>query len=288
MDEMLTIAISGMSAIASLFLISAGLAVIFGLMRVVNMAHGEFLMVGALTTTTLVGQFGWPWWLAMATAPLVGAVLGVLLYVLLIARIPQGRLVETLLVTFGASLVMYQIAVNVFGTTPPGIATPFGAVNIGNYAISAYSIFLIFAAALMAGALYLLFTRSKYGLLARAAAQNPLMAQALGVAAGRVNLISFALGCAVAALGGALIAPMVSVSPSLGQAFVGQAFMAVVIAGPAFVTGTMISAIMLGGISSGLSQGLTTLWGVTGLFLTAIVILRIRPTGLSGPWKRAL
>ncbi|WP_139975374.1 branched-chain amino acid ABC transporter permease [Ochrobactrum sp. CGA5] len=288
MDEMATIVISGMSAIAALVLISIGLAVIFGLMRVVNMAHGELLMVGALTTTTLVNHVGLPWWLAMAAAPFTGAAVGVLLNVVLISRIPQGRLVDTLLVTFGASLVLYQLAVNIFGTTPPGIATPLGAVGVGDYSVSAYSIFLIVAAAVLAAGLYLLFTRTQYGLLARAAAQNPQMAEALGVASTRVNLISFALGCGLAALGGALMAPMISVSPSLGQAFVGQAFMTVVIAGPAFISGTLLAALLLGGISNGLSQGLTNLWGITGLFVVAIIILRIRPVGLSGKWKRAL
>jgi urea transport system permease protein len=125
-------------------------------------------------------------------------------------------------------------------------------------------------------------------LLARATAQNPEMAQALGVAAKRVNLITFTLGCALASLGGALLAPMISVSPSLGQVYVGQAFMAVIIAGPAFISGTLLSAILLGGISAALAQGATTLWGVTGLFLTAIVILRFRPSGLSGSWKGGL
>jgi branched-subunit amino acid ABC-type transport system permease component len=81
---------------------------------------------------------------------------------------------------------------------------------------------------------------------------------------------------------------MVSVSPSLGQVYVGQAFMAVIIAGPAFIFGTLLSAILLGGVSAMLAQGATALWGVTGLFLTAIVILRFRPSGLSSSWKGGL
>ena len=107
----------------------------------------------------------------------------------------------------------------------------------------------------------LLFTRTQYGLLARAASQNLEMAQALGAAARKINLATFVLGCALASLGGALLAPLVSVSPSLGQAFIGQAFMTVVIAGPAFITGMLLTAVLLGGISNLLSQALTTLWG---------------------------
>lgn len=288
MDVAAVVVISALSAIATLILASVGLAVIFGLMRVVNMAHGEFLMVGALTMTSLVNRFGWPWWLGMMAAPLVGAAIGAVLEILLISRIPQGRLVDSLLVTFGISLILFQCAVDVFGTTPPGIETPFGAIAIGAYAMPLYSIFLILAACCILAALCLLFTRTKYGLLARAAAQNLEMAQALGSAARRVNFATFVLGCALASLGGALVAPLVSVSPSLGQAFIGQAFMTVVIAGPAFITGTLLTAALLGGISNGLSQAATTLWGITGLFVVSILILRLRPNGISSSWKRAL
>ena len=288
MDVAAVVVISALSAIATLILASVGLAVIFGLMRVVNMAHGEFLMVGALTMTSLVNRFGWPWWLGMMAAPLVGAAVGAVLEILLISRIPQGRLVDSLLVTFGISLILFQCAVDVFGTTPPGIETPFGAIAIGAYAMPLYSIFLILAACSILAALYLLFTRTKYGLLARAAAQNLEMAQALGSAARRINFATFVLGCALASLGGALVAPLVSVSPSLGQAFIGQAFMTVVIAGPAFITGTLLTAVLLGGISNGLSQAATTLWGITGLFVVSILILRLRPNGISSSWKRAL
>ena len=288
MDAFVVIMVSAVTAIATLILISTGLAVIFGLMRVVNMAHGEFLMVGALTTTSLVLKLHFPWWLAMMVAPFVGAAIGGIMEILLISRIYQRHLVDTLLITFGISLIMFQLAVDVFGTTPPGIETPLGALTIGAYSFPAYTLVLMVSAIAMLLGLYLLFTRTKYGLLARATAQNPGMALALGVPAKRMNFITFSLGCALASLGGAILSPMISVSPSLGQAFVGQAFMTVVIAGPVFITGTLLSAVLLGGVSNALSQGATTLWGVTGLFAMAIVILRFRPLGLSAFWKRGL
>jgi urea transport system permease protein len=288
MDVAAVVALSALSAIAILTLASVGLAVIFGLMRVVNMAHGEFLMIGALTTTSLVNKCGIPWWLGMITAPFVGAAIGALLEILLISRIAQGRLVDSLLVTFGVSLILFQVAVDVFGTTPPGIETPFGAMTIGHYAIPSYQLFLIAAAIIVVAFLYILFTRTRYGLLARAVAQNGEMAEGLGARARTVNILTFVLGCGLASLGGALLAPLVSVSPSLGQAFIGQAFLTVVIAGPAFITGMLLTATLLGGISSLLSQALTTLWGITGLFIAGIVILRFRPLGISGTWKRSL
>jgi branched-subunit amino acid ABC-type transport system permease component len=288
MDVAAVVALSALSAIAILTLASVGLAVIFGLMRVVNMAHGEFLMIGALTTTSLVNKCGIPWWLGMIAAPFVGAAIGALLEILLISRIAQGRLVDSLLVTFGVSLILFQAAVDVFGTTPPGIETPFGAMTIGHYAIPSYQLFLIAAAIVVLAFLYMLFTRTRYGLLARAVAQNSEMAEALGARARTVNILTFVIGCGLASLGGALLAPLVSVSPSLGQAFIGQAFLTVVIGGPAFITGMLLTATLLAGISSLLSQALTTLWGITGLFIAGIAILRFRPLGISGTGKRAL
>jgi urea transport system permease protein len=288
MDATAVIIVSAMAAIATLVIVSAGLAVVFGLMGVVNMAHGEFLMLGALTTTTLVLKLGAPLWLAIVAAAATGAAVGALLEIVLVSRIYQRRIVDTLLITFGVSLVMFQLAVDIFGTTPPGIETPLGAITIGAYSVPAYTLVLVAAAIGISVGLYLLFTRTKYGLMARATAQNPEMAQALGVGAKRINLMTFTLGCGLASLGGAIMAPMISVSPSLGQAYVGQAFMTVVIAGPAFISGTLASALLLGGVSAALAQGTTALWGVTGLFLTAIAILRFRPMGLSSGWRRGL
>ena len=288
MDAAAIIIVSALATIATLVVVSAGLAVVFGLMRVVNMAHGEFLMLGALITTTLVLKVGVPLWLAMIAATVAGAAVGAVLEIVLVSRIYQRRIVDTLLITFGLSLVMFQIAVDIFGTTPPGIETPLGAITIGAYAFPAYTLVLVGSAIAMIAALYFVFTRTKYGLLARATAQDPMMAQALGAGAKEINLMTFTLGCGLASLGGAIMAPMVSVSPSLGQAYVGQAFMAVVIAGPAFISGTVASAILLGGVSAALAQSTTALWGVTGLFLAAIAILRFRPTGLSGSWRRGL
>jgi branched-chain amino acid transport system permease protein len=126
-----------LATIATLVVVSAGLAVVFGLMRVVNMAHGEFLMLGALITTTLVLKVGVPLWLAMIAATVAGAAVGAVLEIVLVSRIYQRRIVDTLLITFGLSLVMFQIAVDIFGTTPPGIETPLGAITIGAYAFPA-------------------------------------------------------------------------------------------------------------------------------------------------------
>lgn len=288
MDDFLVIFLSSLTSVSTLLLISLGLAVIFGLMRIVNMAHGEFLMIGAFTVTSLVRELDLSVWLAIAVAPFITAAVGVVIELTLIRPLYKRRLVDTLLVTFGLSLVLFQLAVNVFGTTSPGVATPFGSITIGAYSISGYSLFLPVATAAIIGGLFLLFKKTRYGLLARATAQNAPMSSSLGVASGRINLITFALGCGLAGLGGALIAPTVAVSPGMGQSYVAQAFMTVVTGGPAFLLGTATASTLLGGLSNLVSQVSTTLWGVACLMLVAMVVIRFLPDGLSGHWRRQL
>lgn len=286
MESLVVVLLSAITNIAVLLIASIGLAVIFGLMRIINMAHGEFLMIGAFTTVTLVRQFDMPVLLAVACAPIVTSLLGIVVEMVLIRPLYGRRLVDTLLVTFGLSLVLFQVAVNIFGTTSPGIPTPFGAVSIGAFSVSTYSLFLPVVAAIIVWGVYKIFTATKYGLLARAAAQNPEMASALGVNSARVNLRTFTLGSALAGIGGGLLAPIVAVSPSLGQSYIGQAFMTVITGGQAFLTGTLASAMLLGGVQNVTAQIFTTFWGVAVLFLTAIVLLRFMPQGLSGYWNR--
>src|SRR5574337_144530 len=132
MSNIVVVALSVLTSVAILILVSLGLAVIFGLMRIVNMAHGEFVMIGAFTVTTLVRAGGLSLWLAILIAPIVSAAVGLVLEALLIRPLYGRRLVDTLLVTFGVSLILFQMAVNVFGTTSPGIATPMGSIKIGD------------------------------------------------------------------------------------------------------------------------------------------------------------
>ena len=288
MDAIVVIALSVLTSIAILVLTSLGLAVVFGLMRIVNMAHGEFLMIGAFTTTVLVRSAGLSIWLAILCAPVVCAAIGALVEVAFIRPLYGKRLIDTLLATFGLSLILYQIAIDIFGTASPGIGAPAGWIEIGRYTVSYYSLFLPAVALAITALLYLLFTRTSYGLLARAAAQNPEMASVLGVEVRSVNLWTFVLGCALAGLGGGLLSPIVAVSPGVGQSYVGQAFMTVVTGGPAFLLGTLSSSALLGGVANLISQLFTNLWGLTALLILAIVLVRVLPNGLSGSWSRQL
>ena len=169
MDQALTIVVSVLASIATLLLISVGLAVIFGLMRVITLAHGEFLMLGAYAV--LVGtRNGISIWIAIPLAALAVGIFGVIVERLLIRPL-YGRILDTLLATWGLSLVLVQAVSIVFGPATNGIGTPLGSVHVGGYSFSQYSLVLIVMAAFTLGAVFLLFTRTRYGVMARAAIQ---------------------------------------------------------------------------------------------------------------------
>lgn len=287
MDTLATVILAAATSGAVLLIISLGLAIVFGLLRVVNMAHGEFLMVGAFTTTTLAGSVGLPFWIALAAAPVASAAIGLVAELLLIGPL-RGRLLDTLLATFGLSLILSQCGVLVFGPTSPGIATPLGVLHIGRYSISAYSLFLCGAAGALVLGTWLIYRFSRYGLLARATAQNPEVASALGVHARSINRRTFVFGCGLAGLSGGLLAPIASVSPSMGQGYLGQAFMTVITGGPAFLLGSTAAALGLGAVNNGVAQLTSPLWGLVSLLAAAIVVLKLRPTGLSTRWSSQL
>src|SRR3979409_1956405 len=179
MDYLIILLLQIGSAVASLVLMSIGLAVIFGMMRVINLAHGEFLMLGGYAAITAF-NLGVNLWVAMVVvAPLVVGIFGALVERLVIRHL-YGRLIDTMLATWGLSLAMIGFVTVVFGNTVSGISAPLGSVSIGAYRTGVYEIFLILVAAilLIAGWLVLRFTR--VGLIARGTMQNASMAAALG------------------------------------------------------------------------------------------------------------
>jgi branched-chain amino acid transport system permease protein len=287
MDSVVNTGIGLLADVSTLILASLGLALVFGLMRVINFAHGAFIMAGAFTTVTVV-RAGLSFWVAIPAAAVVGAILGLLVEVTLIRPLYGRRTLDTLLATFGLSLVMYQLAVNIFGTAPPGISAPLGKITVGRYGIPHYTLVLIAATIIIVAATYFLFTRTRYGVLARAAIQSPDMAAALGVDARRMNQITFALGCGIAGLAGGIIAPTVSVDPTLGDSYLASTFLSVVVGGPAFLTGVLGSGAILGGVDSGVARLATAFWGQAALLIVAILALRLRPGGLSASWRRDL
>ena len=285
-DQLVNFAASLLTGVALLVVISLGLAVIFGMMGVINLAHGEFLMLGAFFTLSGV-RAGLNVWLAMIVAALAVGLVGLAVERLLIQFL-YGRLASTMLATWGLSLILVQVVVLAYGPATQGIPTPLGAVRVGRYSLSEYNLVLIVAALLLVAVVFLVFTRTRYGTMARAATQLPDMAGAVGINARRVNMLTFGFGAALAGAGGALLAPVAGVVPSMGQAYVGRAFMTVVVGGPGVLTGTATAAGLLGSVDSLVSNAFSSFLGTASLLVVAIVLLRLLPTGISGRWRRQL
>ncbi len=279
-DQLASLVLTLLTTVALLVVISVGLAVIFGMMRIINLAHGEFLMLGAFATLSGV-RAGLSLWLAMPLAALVVGAFGLAVERLLIRHL-YGRLADTMLATWGLSLILVQAVVLLYGPATNGIPTPLSSFELGRYSVSEYSLVLIGAGLLLPALVWLVLTRTRYGVMARAATQLPEMAAAVGVNTSRMNMWSFAFGSALAGAGGALLAPLAGVVPSMGQAYIARAFMTVIVGGPQVITGTVAASGVLGGIEHAVSYLTTPFLGQGALLFAAVVLLRVLPRGLTG------
>jgi len=269
------------NSIAVLVLLSLGLGVIYGMMRVINLAHGEFLMLGAYTTVVSANA-GLNLWVAMLVAAPVAVGLFGLLVERLFIRFLYGRMIDTMLATWGLSLAVIGLITTVFGTTVRGVSAPLGGFAIGAYQTSLYSWFVIAVAAAMAVGVWLLLRFTRFGLIVRATMQNPEMAAALGVSPPRVYMATFALGSALAGLAGGVLAPVSGVSPVMGGAFIARAFITVLGGGPAIVTGTSLASTLFGSISEVATFLTTPVFGQVALLLAALIMIRVLPQGITG------
>lgn len=285
--DYLTVVSMGAVASASILIIATlGLAVIFGLMGVINLAHGEFIMFGAYATLVAT-RSGIPFPLAICIATILTALFGAAIERIIIRHL-YGRILDTLLVTWSISLILYQVAVLIFGTVTPGIGMPLGNIKIGQYSMSVYMLFLILVALIVTVGTYLLLTRTRYGIMARASIQDPEIATAMGIEASRINTITFAFGAALAGFAGGILLPAVPATPNMGFAFVTKAFLTVVVAGPVALTGSVVAGGILGVIASVTASFWTTVLGDIFFFLATIGILRLFPLGISQRWRLKL
>ncbi|PCE27501.1 branched-chain amino acid ABC transporter permease [Paraburkholderia acidicola] len=281
MDLAAIVVIQVLYAIASLVVVSAGLAVIFGMMKVINLAHGEFMMLGAYAAIESI-RFGVNLWIAiLVVAPVVVGVIGIVLERLFIRRL-YGRMVDTMLATWGLSLLLIGIVTSIAGNTTAGISAPLGNFSIGAYSVSTYTLVIIAVAIVLACALRWVLLHTSLGLIARGTMQNPQMADALGINPGVVYSTTFAIGAALSGLAGALLAPMTGVVPTMGGAFVAKAFITVIGGGPAIVIGLVSASTLFGAINQIATFAMTPVMGEVALLIGAIVMLRLLPQGITG------
>lgn len=281
MDYTIIVVLEILRAMAWLVLLSSGLAIIFGMMRVINIAHGEFLMLGGYTVIMSVKAGVNMWFAMLVLAPLVVGIFGILVERLVI-RWLYGRLLDSLLATWGLSLLMIGGVTMLFGNTVEGVSTPLGGFGVGVYQVSVYNLVLIFAAIAILVSIWAVLRYSSAGLIARAVMQNPNMAQALGVNATFVYMATFGIGSALTGLAGGLIAPVTGVVPSMGVNLIGPAFITVITGGASIVTGTLTASGLLGSVSQGITFSSGPVYGDAALLIAALILLRVLPQGITG------
>ena len=265
---------------AFLVISCAGLAVIFGMMGVINLAHGEFIMCGAYVTAS-AARGGLPLPLAILTGALVAGAVGMVVERVVIRHLYQ-RPLDSIIATWGISLIATQGVLIVLGSTMQGIGTPLGSIDVGARSYSLYRLVLMACALGLLGGLYMLFYHSRFGVIARATIQKPQMAYALGVNTGRMYGLTFGLGAALAGLAGGLYAPTMTMVPTMGATFIVESFVTVVVGGADIFVGAAPAAAILALIKAGLTAWYGQLFGQIGLLVTVILVIRILPGGLSG------
>jgi len=289
--EMAGLLFSGLSLGSVLLLAALGLAVTFGLMGVINMAHGELLMVGAYATWLTQGFFQryWPghfgWYLAAAVPVsfLAAALVGALLE-LTVVRSLYGRPLETLLATFGASLILMQAVRSAFGAQNVEVANPRwmsgGITVLAGLVLPWNRIVILLFGSLVLLLVWVLLSRTRLGLWVRAVTQNRQRAAGLGVPTPRIDLLAFALGSGIAGLGGCALSQIGNVGPELGQGFIVDSFMVVVLGGVGQLAGTIAAAAGLGIANKLLEPVAGAVLAKIAVLVFIILFIQRRPQGL--------
>ncbi|MDR3352310.1 MAG: urea ABC transporter permease subunit UrtB [Zoogloeaceae bacterium] len=282
---------SGLSLGSILLLAALGLAVIYGLMGVINMAHGELIMIGAYATyvtQTLVrghapGWFDWYPLLALPVSFLAAALVGIAMERLVIRHL-YGRPLETLLATWGISLILIQTVRTFFGAQNVAVENPAwlsGGIEIYSNLILPYNriAIIVFAAAVVL-AVALLLARSRMGLFVRAVTQNRPMARCMGVPTGRVDALTFGLGAGIAGLAGSALSQIGNVGPELGQGYIVDSFMVVVLGGVGQIAGAVYAALGLGVLSKFIEGFAGAVLAKIAILLMIIAFIQKRPQGI--------
>jgi branched-subunit amino acid ABC-type transport system permease component len=284
-DLVALLAIQVIYAIASLALMSVGLAIIFGMMKVINLAHGEFLMLGGYAAIE-ANRLGLSIWIAMLiVAPIVVGAIGIIVERTII-RWLYGRMIDTMLATWGLSLFLVGLTTAIFGNTTVGLSAPLGSFEIGQYRTSAYTLFVIGVAIGVLGGVLAALRFTKLGLIARGTMQNANMAAALGVNPSRVYSITFGLGAALTGLAGAVVAPVSGIFPTIGAAYVAKCFITVIGGGASIVMGTAAASTLFGAVNQIATYVTTPVFGEVALLAAAIVLIRALPQGITGRFFR--
>ncbi|WP_456306966.1 branched-chain amino acid ABC transporter permease [Muricoccus vinaceus] len=266
-------------------LLSLGLAVIFGMLNVINFAHGAQFMMGAFVAWMLLNWAGIPYWGALILSPLIVGAFGVVLERLMISRLYKMDHLYGLLLTFGLALIIEGVFRNTFGSSglpysPPAALT--GApVDLGFMLLPKYRLWVVVAAFVVCIATWLVIEKTRLGAYLRAATENAPLVQAFGVNVPRMVTLTYAAGVGLAALAGVLAAPIYSVNPAMGSNFIITVFAVVVIGGMGSILGSVITGFALG-LVEGLTRVVYPEASATVIFVIMAIVLVARPAGLFG------
>lgn len=274
--------VMSMLSAAILMLVALGFTLIFGIMRVVNFAHGEFVMIGAYGVYVGQGLLGLGYFAALPLAALGAGLLGVLGERAVFRRF-SGDELGGMIAALAVAVIIKGAVTVIFGVEGPPIERPIsGVVRIGAAVLPKDQLFAAGVAFLLVGATYLLLHHSRLGLAMRAVAQEPESARLQGIAPRRTYPAAFGIGCLLAGFAGALIAPLYSVEPYMGDAALMKAFVVVVLGGLGSIPGAVAAAVLLGAIDAGISLVYDATAAALASFVAVILLLIVRPAGLLG------
>jgi branched-chain amino acid transport system permease protein len=265
-------------------MLSLGLALIFGMLNIINFAHGALYMMGAFTAYLLLENFGIGYWPALIIAPVVVGIFGMIVERLMLKPLYKLDHLYGLLLTFGLALILEGVFRDQYGVSGIPYAVPpqlTGAYNLGFMVLPIYRGWVVVASLAICIATWLLIEKTKLGSYLRAATENPQLVQAFGINVPAMITLTYGLGVGLAALGGVLAAPIYSVNPLMGSNLIIVVFAVVVIGGMGSILGSVITGFMLG-----LVEGLTKVFypeaSSTVIFVVMAIVLLIKPAGLFG------
>src|SRR5437016_809641 len=284
--QLLLFAVGGLSTAAYLFIVSAGLSLVFGALRVINMAHGSLYMIAAFLTVVVAGRIGLVtgFWAGLLVAVILTGVIGAVIEIVVLRRVYREQHLIQLLGTYALTLVIAGAVRLIFGASYRNVNPPFsGHFVIGVYSYSAYQLFMIAAAILIAAGVYLMMFRTGLGRNIRAAVSDSELLSASGVNVARLYTTVFVIGAGLAALGGAIVAPNQAVSGSMDTDVLVLAFAISVIGGLGSIVGSLVGALIVGEvISFGLSNAYTNPYALAFVFIVMTAVLIVRPWGIFG------
>ncbi|GAB3976339.1 branched-chain amino acid ABC transporter permease [Actinoallomurus acanthiterrae] len=287
---MLQQAFNGLVGGAFYALLALGLSVIFGMLGVVNFAHGAFYMLGAFGTYVLLDSFGVNFWVALAVVPLVLGAAGVLVERLFVRRLAGLDPLYGFLFTFGLALILQDAVKREYGVQSqpyPQPAALSGSLDLGLFDYPAYQVFVLALSVLVCAATWLALTRTRVGVIVRAATERPELTRALGIDVGRWVAPVFGFGIALAGLAGVLAAPMRAVNPLMGADLIITVFAVVVIGGLGSIFGSVAAGFGIGLVSA-LGNLYVPALSQTLVFIVMAAVLLWRPAGLFGREEAAL